>query len=625
MTGYMHDRETDRCTAEHDDQSLGAALGRAIGAQVETVATPPLLAAADMADQAAARARVQAARRVGAAVAVSAVLVVGGVIGWNALNRRATTDVIVTATDPSAPGTGTVPATGDPDSAPQTGIEEDAGNQLASASIEEDAGSQLVSAGAEPDDSTGPETPAPQDLSTGPVLQWTEVDPGFVDLFGFESAGDGRVIAYAWPEGIERVVWGERAVVTANGTDWEELRLPDGLIPQEIDIAADRWLVTGRYRSFEAPESRLNRVFFSDDRGTTWTELEFEIPPDPALVSPYLAEHLRVSPALVSGERMVLVLQGYTTVDAQSLLADAGLMPEGKEILGWSDGTSGTVVFDLHDPLETDPESPDFETQHLEVNLEQLGLTEDEWTDLNGPHDDVVRLFTGDGPSVDFVARYTGWVSMGAAIADGFAVTLLDDDNETIITSPDGLVWTETQSFEYRYSPRIVTAGGTIWRTVSEPVGSFSVQRAGYGETPATVATFQGLHPTGVLAAGPAGIAVTAFPSLGGQLEAGAIGGLPMWRDPDRISEPTDVPLWVGWSADGADWGWQSLLDTFGIAKGEAWAQLGIGRDFVIARVETLVAPTPEETTSMQQDPSAYEEYLAAETPPTRWFIARVP
>ncbi len=612
MTGNMHDQQTDPRAAEHDEQSLGAALGRAIDAQVEAAPMPALLPPAEMADQAAALARVQTARRAVAAVAASALLVVGGVVGGNALNRRATTDVFVTATDPSAPGTGTVPVTGEPDSAAPTGTEEDASGQLAPAGIERD-------------DATGSETLSPQDLSTGPVLQWTEVDPGFSDLFGFESAGDGRIIAYAWPEDVEQVPHGERVVVTANGTDWEELPLPEGLIPAEIDIAGDRWLVVGRYRNFEAPESRLNRVFFSDDGGTTWTELEFEIPPDPTLVSPYLQENLWVTPALVSGERMVLVLQGYTTVDAQSLLADAGLMPEGKEVLRWRDGAPGTVVFDLHDPFEVDPESPDFETQHLELTFEQLGMTEDEWIVLNGPHDDLARIFSSDGSSVELVARYTGGILMGAATADGFALTLLDGPKETILTSPDGLAWTEGQPFEYGYSPRTITADGTIWRTVSEPLGSFSVQRAGYVETPTTVATFDGLHPTGTLAAGPAGVAVTAFGSLGGQLEAGTIFGLPEWRDPDRTDPLPDAPLWVGWSASGADWGWQRLPDAFEITEGEPWAELAVGRDFVIARVETIVVPTPEETASMREDPSEYEEYLAMEAPPPRWFIARVP
>ena len=611
MTGKMHDRQADPLVSD-DEQLLGAALGRAIGNQVDAVPQPAPPPLAGLADLAAARARAQTARRAVVAVAASISVVLGGVVGWNTLNRGATTTVFVTSADPSAPSAGTVPVAGGPESSPPTGTEEDASSQLASADTARD-------------DLQESQDPTPEDLSTGPVLQWTEIDPGFSDLFRFESAGDGRVIAYAWPEGVEQVLHGERAVVTTNGTDWEELPMPAGLIPGEIDIAGDRWLVTGRYRNFDAPDSRLNRAFFSDDRGTTWTELEFEVPPDPALASLYLQENLRVTPALVSGERMVLVLQGYTTVDTQSLLADRGLMPEGKEVLRWQAGEPGTVVFDLHDPFEADPESPDFATQHLELTFEQLGMTEDEWIVLNGPHDDVARIFSSDGSSVELVALHTGGVLMGAATADGFALTLLDGPKETILTSPDGLVWTEEQSFEYGYSHRTITADGTIWRTVSEPLGSFSVQRARDAETPTTVAAFEGLHPTGTLAAGPAGVAATAFGSLGGQLEAGTIGGLPVWRDPDRTDPLPDAPLWVGWSTDGADWGWQGLPDAFGITEGEPWAELAVGRDFVIARVETIVVPTPEETASMREDPSEYEEYLATEAPPPRWFIASVP
>ena len=593
MTPNIHDQLADLGAAD-DEQSLGAALGRAMSDRINATAPPMPPPLVEIADRAAARARVRTAQHALVAVAASVLVVVGGVVGWNALNRAGTTTVFVTSDRVPDQSTGTVPATGEP--APDTG-------------------SRLASAGTGQDDSHASETPTPEDLSTGPVLQWTEIDPGFADLFGFESAGDGRVVAYAWPEGVERVVYGDRAVVTENGTDWEELPLPDGLIPQTIDISGDRWLVTGRYRNFDAPEGRLNRVFFSDDEGITWTELEFEVPPDPALASPYLEENLWVRPGLVSGERMVLVLQGYTTVDAESLLADRGLLPDGKEVLRWRDGAPGTVVFDLHDPFETDPDSPDFAGQRLELTLEQLGLTTDEWTELNDSPADIVRIFYSDGSSVEFVARYAGWVPAGAATADGFALRLLDDPKETILTSPDGLVWTEEQSYEYGYSERTITADGTVWRAVPEPLGSLSFQRAAYVETPTTVAAFQGLHPTGTLAAGPAGVAATAFPSLNGQLEVGAIGGLPTWRDIDRTDPLPDVPLWVGWSADGADWGWQSLPDTFGVTEGEAWAQLAVGRDFVIARVETFVVPTPEEV--------AEDRY--GDAPPLRWFIARVP
>ena len=262
MTGNMNDRRAAVGATAHDDQSLGAALGRAIGAQVDAAAMPALLPPGVMADRARARVRIRTARRAVVAVAASVSVVFGSVVGWNALSRGATTTVYVTSAGPSTPSPPTMPRA-EPEAPAPTLIEKDDGSQPAAGS------------------------PTPEDLSTGPVLEWTEMDPGFHDLFGFESAGDGRVIADAWPEGVEPVLWGE-TVVTEDGTHWETLPLPDGLIPEELDIAGDRWLVTGRYRNFDAPEGRLNRVFFSDDEGATWTELEFEVPPDPALAFPYL-------------------------------------------------------------------------------------------------------------------------------------------------------------------------------------------------------------------------------------------------------------------------------------------------------------------------------------------------
>ena len=587
MTENMHDRQAEPMAA-HDEQSLGAALGRAIGARVDASAPaappPPTM----IADRAAARARVRTAQRTVVAVAASVLVAVGGVVGWRALSRQDTTTVLVTSDRAIESSSGAVPAAGW-------------------------------------DDPQGPAIPAPEDLSTGPVLQWIEVDPGFVDLVPFQSTGDGRVIAYAWPEGVEQVFHSEWLVVTGNGTDWEELRLPEGLIPEEINITGDRWLVVGRYRDFAAPEDRLNLVFFSDDRGNSWTELEFETPPDPALALPYLDEHLWVSPGLVRGERMVLVLQGYTSVDAESLLADRGLLPEGREVLEWREGTPGTVVFVLHSPFETDPASPYFANQELVLTFEQLGLTAGEWAALSGPQDDVVRILSSDGSSVELAARYTGWVSMGAATPDGFALTLLNMPSETIITSPDGLVWSEQPPSEYEYSPLTVTAHGTIWRAVPEPGGSLAFERAGYGELPATVARFEGLHPTGTLAAGPAGVAATAFPSLDGQLEAGAIGGLPAWRDHDRIGEPTGVALWLGFSADGTDWGWQRLPDALGITRGEPSAQLAVGRDFVIARVETYHGSAYDQTVPAPGGSSEQEQPIGQEPGRPRWFVARMP
>ena len=76
---------------------------------------------------------------------------------------------------------------------------------------------------------------------------------------------------------------------------------------------------------------------------------------------------------------------------------------------------------------------------------------------------------------------------------------------------------------------------------------------------------------------------------------------------------------WVGWSADGTDWGWQSLADAFGIDDGRIWAEFAVGHDFLLARVATFQPPNPVVTTG-ETSVSRHGQVL-----PTRWFIAKVP
>ena len=96
------------------------------------------------------------------------------------------------------------------------------------------------------------------------------------------------------------------------------------------------------------------------------------------------------------------------------------------------------------------------------------------------------------------------------------------------------------------------------------------------------------------LAAGPAGLVVSSFP------EALAMTG-------------TDTPAqWVGWSADGRQWGWESMPYAFGLDDTEVAAHYAVGTDFVIAMVTSHLSATPSGDTDSQ-------------FPETRWFIARVP
>ena len=431
----------------------------------------------------------------------------------------------------------------------------------------------------------------PEGLSTGPVLEWAEIDPGFADLFNFESVDDGRVLARAWGIGDELAMDGERAVYTDNGTDWTELPLPEGIVVRGIDISGDRWLAYGWTHGDHEHGELVDRVFFTDDRGASWTEVNLDIPADSIPESSHCDRVLFVQSAAVSEDGIVVDLWGYRVLDAHGLLAERGLVPDGETVLGWRPGVDDTLVF----PLEGrgpvcnpagDPSTSGSVPGELVFTPEELGFTDEVWTGLCS---DVapMRLLWSDGS--------TAQLANGPEdpYADIFAFDMLVVDNGVEVSAVDDVL------------------------TVR--------QRVNNGGPLLTMATFEGLHPTGVLGAGSAGVAITAFGSLGGQLEPSAIGGLPNWRDGDRIGEPTGVPLWLGWSANDIDWGWQSLPDAFGVTEGEPWAQLAVGRDFVIARVETIVSPTSEEIASWRDDPSADEEFLAAEAPPLRWFIARVP
>ena len=70
---------------------------------------------------------------------------------------------------------------------------------------------------------------------------------------------------------------------------------------------------------------------------------------------------------------------------------------------------------------------------------------------------------------------------------------------------------------------------------------------------------------------------------------------------------------WIGWSANGSDWGFERVTDAFGLADGEeAWAQVAIGDGFVVALVESW---------------GAFDEGIVEESdgnPSVRWFLAQV-
>ena len=549
------------------------------------------------------------------------------------------------------------------------------------------------------------------------MLEWTEVDPGFDDLFALESVGDGRVMARVWTDGDGQGLFGQRIAFSSDGIDWTEAPMPEGLFAEQVNISADRWVVTGRYPDVDRYDIGGDRVFFSDDQGSTWTEMVIDLPTDP--VSPYVVESWRAPPVLVSGQRTVLVLMGYPTLDGQALLEDLGRLPAGKRVvftLPTPDGVSFTLVdSDYPDPYAfygslplqlaavyghfDQDEFPESTYEELELTYDEAGLTEADMPDLFDPrYQPSIRILAADGATTEVVASYEGFALLGAATSGGFIVTAFSDGAETVLRSADGLAWSEDPLLDPGFVGGAVSADGTIWGLSFENGGSFDIQRAGAGEMPVTVATFDGLQHPGRPVLGPAGLVVVAqrdpsrslradrgLPAEGRLIRDGyelryneTDASLTLWdlagdtaiyvfgpedmrsaTPPDGIrviddgpgagvifedpetgadlvtfteddmaflvgmaagesqaasSDDPDWPdLWVGWSAEGTGWGWQSLAETFGIHDAQVWAEFAVGHDFVIARVAAFQPPDPA-------DPTGSGQRL-----PARWFLARVP
>jgi hypothetical protein len=451
-------RRTPENLTEADDHALGEALGSAIRGRVDAPASRPPVSS--IAERAAARAKARTTRRTVVGIAASIALVAGGIAAWNALDDDQPTQVIVVDEPPttSDPAPTAAPTAASIDAPPDT-----------------------------PADSTGPATT--EGLSTGPVLRWTEFDPASV--FGadvlyvqiIESVGDGRVLVNAG--NAER----SQVMVSANGVDWIVVPTPPGFAVERIDITGDRWLAVG----WPMGET-TRRALFSDDKGTTWTDLN--IPLDPAVEN----ETATVADALLAGENMVVAVVGRTRPDVASVIVARGLVPDKESIRGWI-GVEGDTVSFTRDESSA-PES--FELTSAEEDL------------LYGGIQTHVRLYFSDGGPAELVAEYPGWATKGYGADDGFHLTLTDSQGEWLLTSPDGRQWSQSPLVDGDGVPvgQIYAYSGshqeTIW-TSGQTGSHYRVERSdGVYASPLVAEYPDGIRYVDRLAVGPAGIAVTA-------------------------------------------------------------------------------------------------------------------
>ena len=494
------ERRTPDNQTGSDDQALGEALGAAIRGRVESPAAPPPVSS--IAERAAARAKARNTRRAVVGIAASVAVVAGGFAAWNALDIDQPSEVIV-VDEPvitSDPAPIAAPIDEPPDE-PQT------------ASVE----------GAEP--------ATPEGLSTAPVLEWDEFDPvaafsGDLSYVGriqadrsyvgrIQSVGDGRVLVKAGsPEG-------NQVLVSENGVDWAVVTMPPSFSWDHFDISSNRWLATGWVTtraitqgpalyaddqgSSTAPvpapmPSTQNRVFFSDDQGTTWTDLGISLDP--------VQDSAQVATALVSGQNMVVAVNRRTRPDVAAVIVARGLVPDKESIRGWTSVEGDTVSFTRDESSE--PES--FELTAAEVDFLYGGIRE------------RLLIYYSDGSPAEQVAEFPGTVAGGYSTDDGFHLALLGYQGEHLLTSPDGRQWIQSPSGYSDGSP-VGNApwthsypGSTIWTagTTAVAAGGSSAYRVERSEgvyAPPLVASLpNGIGRVNRLAIGPAGIAMVAIP-----------------------------------------------------------------------------------------------------------------
>ena len=444
----------------------------------------------------------------------------------------------------------------------------------------------------------------PEEISTGPVLSWTEFDPDevfgldFVDINRIDSVGDGRVLASVFDlDGTSRVI------VTENGSDWNEIPLPADIAPWQIDISGSRWLVTGWDTSSAKP---ANRAFYSDDEGAIWTELALDLG-----VFKLGAGTITV---MAAEERMVLAVQSFPLIEngddslnepdsgiISLFFSDGGPVERVAEYPGWgvlgyraSDGFHLILLGLEGESLLTSPDGRQWSSTSADLGRDRVGGSPMGAIWFGNQVEGEYRLERFNRPGqVAAVPDSVGHIGMLAAGPAGIAALtqpglfIGDFELPDFRFAQDG--------FEVRYNEP--EGGITLW--------DLSEDAAVYEFGPEILRS--DTPPEGVREAedegGEPALLIFEDPETGEDLVAFDMAelGSAMAKAYDESSvgsgaggESAGSPeseQWVGWSANGTDWGWQTVSDAFNLPAAAAdeggftSVSLAVGEDFVIAQV----------------------------------------
>ena len=470
-------------------------------------------------------------------------------------------------------------------------------------------------------------------------LIWTEFRPDlgkFDEFQHFESAGGGRVLQslYRGPEVPIRII------MTADGVEWSELPLPDGFHVADlgsdagasIDMAGDRWVAFGWDVTRDPHENVGREVWFSDDQGSSWIEANIETPQKSEPLPPYAIEESAVLEALAWGSRLVVVVRTSTRLDLEALLADRGLMPTGKLLNFWAPSRHGfTLTFIEECPPEDEPvrHSRGRCRQHKQdVSYEDLALSARQEELLRKRQDTVIRIYSGDGPSLPLRAEFGRWAYQitGAASAEGI-VLATQGGWEALLMSADGLAWDE----DTLDPVELWAAGGgdgALWAAARTRKG-MRFDRIRYRDGQVTVALKGDVKNLSSFAAGRAGVVAAGLTGRSARHEPG------LMKTKVRTAGRTHThsghgdyradELCLGWSGDGNAFRWQPASEVFGVdPRRRISVRLAVGNDFLLAEMSDygmMWKVTRDTYIRFDPSPTADGHAVAARR---RWFMARV-
>ncbi|WP_423920475.1 hypothetical protein [Candidatus Poriferisodalis sp.] len=490
---------------------------------------------------------------------------------------------------------------------------------------------------------------SPEGLSTGPVLQWTEWEfPFDVDyVHAMESSAGGRIVVVGGP--LPTAV---QAFVSDDTTSWTPVVLPEGIFPFSLDLSGPRWALAGwptggPLESERSDDNVSLPVFISDDQGLTWDEVTFRA----ASRDPELPEHASLTPGVVtvytSGERVVAAVQSFVEFDQSALSPEQQQLVDDREIdtrlrlfagngveltetgsfKGWAAGGAATtdgfvLLLRTDDGLEllTSHDGSVWSTEPL------AGGQAGEFPGTYAFADDGTvwgAVPHAEGTRIERIRR--GETASASALLGGLDAVI------RLSTGPPGLAALAWPSLDSDVSNANIVPSGRLAKDgyelrFNEPVGGLTLWDL---TADAAVYVFDAedlastTAPEGVREQDGASSDITFVdPDTGEDLvtftfeKIDEAVGLPSGDDIDAPE------YWVGWSADGTEWGWESTRDAFGLDGGEVNVNIAVGGDFVIAMVQTF---DYIETTTETSDGATVVESRQAGPPSVRWFIARVP